>query len=340
MAVYKVPQDVEADDKLIGPFSLRQFIFLLSMVGFMYIAFLLSKANILLAGIPLPIIIFLAALAFPWKKDQPTEVYLTALIHFWILPRKRIWNQEGHIEHVRITVPKKTEHRFTDGMNRGQVKSRLKNLALTIDSRGWASRNVASPSAVLQNGLLNQQVNSDRLINQPLAAPPTDNVVTTIDDDVMDYQNNPVAQNFSNLVSQTEQNRKAQLIQQMQTASNPQQTPPAPVAVAAAPVQNETTPQTAMPTPSPVAVATPIPTQPLPTQDNSSPYPQMQQRVVAPTTDNQSPVEELLAKQKEAVDTEANNAIIGLASNSDLSVDTIARQAEQAMNSGDTIELH
>ena len=27
MAVYKVPQDVEADDKLIGPFSFRQFIY-------------------------------------------------------------------------------------------------------------------------------------------------------------------------------------------------------------------------------------------------------------------------------------------------------------------------
>ena len=29
MATYKVPQDVEADDKLIGPFSFRQFIYLI-----------------------------------------------------------------------------------------------------------------------------------------------------------------------------------------------------------------------------------------------------------------------------------------------------------------------
>ena len=29
MAVYKVPQDVEAEDKLLGPFSFKQFIFLL-----------------------------------------------------------------------------------------------------------------------------------------------------------------------------------------------------------------------------------------------------------------------------------------------------------------------
>ena len=33
MAQYKVPQDVEADDKLIGPFSFRQFVYLLIAGG-------------------------------------------------------------------------------------------------------------------------------------------------------------------------------------------------------------------------------------------------------------------------------------------------------------------
>jgi hypothetical protein len=33
MAVYKVPQDVEAEDKLIGPFSFRQFIYLIIVAG-------------------------------------------------------------------------------------------------------------------------------------------------------------------------------------------------------------------------------------------------------------------------------------------------------------------
>ena len=32
MAVYKVAQDVEAEDKLLGPFSFRQFIYLIIVV--------------------------------------------------------------------------------------------------------------------------------------------------------------------------------------------------------------------------------------------------------------------------------------------------------------------
>ena len=38
MAQYKVPQDVEADDKLIGPFSFRQFVYLLIAGGLVALA--------------------------------------------------------------------------------------------------------------------------------------------------------------------------------------------------------------------------------------------------------------------------------------------------------------
>ena len=38
MAQYKVPQDVEADDKLLGPFSFRQFVYLLVAGGLIALA--------------------------------------------------------------------------------------------------------------------------------------------------------------------------------------------------------------------------------------------------------------------------------------------------------------
>ena len=55
MAQYKVPQDVEADDKLIGPFSFRQFIYLLIAGGLIAAAVGLFQIFPLLAIIPLPI---------------------------------------------------------------------------------------------------------------------------------------------------------------------------------------------------------------------------------------------------------------------------------------------
>ena len=51
MGVYKVPQDVEADDKLLGPFSFRQFIYLLVLTALIALAFALGRIFILIAFI-------------------------------------------------------------------------------------------------------------------------------------------------------------------------------------------------------------------------------------------------------------------------------------------------
>ena len=83
MAQYKVPQDVEADDKLIGPFSFRQFVYLLIAGGLIALAVALAQLFPLLALIPvLPTLLFLV-LALPLKKDQPMETYLAALVSYY-----------------------------------------------------------------------------------------------------------------------------------------------------------------------------------------------------------------------------------------------------------------
>ena len=80
MAQYKVPQDVEADDKLLGPFSFRQFVYLLVCGGLIALAVGLFQIFPLLAIIPVPPILLFAALALPIKKDQPMETYIAALV--------------------------------------------------------------------------------------------------------------------------------------------------------------------------------------------------------------------------------------------------------------------
>ena len=59
MSVYKVPQDVEAEDKLLGPFSFRQFVFLIIAVAGIGIAYALGRILLPMALIPVPVILFL-----------------------------------------------------------------------------------------------------------------------------------------------------------------------------------------------------------------------------------------------------------------------------------------
>lgn len=141
MAVYKVPQDVEADDKLIGPFSFRQFIYLIIVAISMGLAWLLGQANIVLAVIPLPVILFFGVLALPLRKDQPMEAYLSAVVSFYFLKsRKRLWQPDGIDSFVTIIPPKNSERIRTKGLDESEASRRLDYLAELVDTHGWAIR--------------------------------------------------------------------------------------------------------------------------------------------------------------------------------------------------------
>ena len=109
MAQYKVPQDVEADDKLLGPFTFRQFVYLLAAGALIAIAAGLFQIHPLLIIIPLPVIILLLVISLPLKKDQPMETYLAALVSYYLKPRKRTWTSGQPESTITITAPKVQE---------------------------------------------------------------------------------------------------------------------------------------------------------------------------------------------------------------------------------------
>jgi hypothetical protein len=145
MATYKVPQDVEAEDKIIGFLSLKQFIFVLVMVASLWMCWILARANIGLGLIPLPIAIISGVLGLYQRKDQPVEVFLASWLRYLLKPRVRKWDQEGIEERVIITVPKHIEKNYTKGLTEQQVNSRLAQLSSLLDSRGWAAKQTNTP---------------------------------------------------------------------------------------------------------------------------------------------------------------------------------------------------
>lgn len=141
MAVYKVPQDVEADDKLIGPFSFRQFIYLIVVAIACAGAWGLAQVVPVLAIIPLPIILFFGALALPLRKDQPMEAYLSAVVSFYFLKsRKRFWQPDGIDSFVTIIPPKDADRILTKDLDEAEATKRLSYLADLVDTHGWAIR--------------------------------------------------------------------------------------------------------------------------------------------------------------------------------------------------------
>lgn len=214
MATYKVIQDIEAEDKILGPLSLRQFIYGLITVFFLYLCFIvLSKGAPYLLIVFLPPALFTGFFAFPFSRDQPTEVWALAKIRFLFKPRKRLWNQSGVKELVTITVPKKVDQFLTNGLSRTEVESRLKTLADTIDSRGWAVKNVNLNLFTQPN--LTSTAPSDRLIDIstiPMNVPDYDIEPA---DDILDENNNPVAHQFESMINASTVNHRKQLMDEL-----------------------------------------------------------------------------------------------------------------------------
>jgi len=203
MGTYKVLQDIEAEDKLLGPLTLKQFIFAIIAAVFMFIAFMFAKVNIVLAAPWLIPILFFGFMASPIGRDQPNDVWLAARIRFLIKPRKRHWDQSGMVELVTITAPKKAEAIRTNGLNQTQVSSRLKALSATMDSRGWAVKNLgASPIDSFTRG--GASPSSDRLFDITTTTQVPD-VDIRDNEDILDPVSNMVAHRFdTDLIKQHE----------------------------------------------------------------------------------------------------------------------------------------
>jgi hypothetical protein len=295
MATYKVPQDVEADDKLIGPFSFRQFIYLIIVVLSGALAWGLSQLFIGLAIIPLPVILLFGALALPLRKDQPMEIYLAAIISYYIKPHKRLWDPDGVESLIEITVPKVVEIQRSKNITQADAEQRFSYLAGIVDSGGWAIRGSgaqSSPSTVLNNDIFIEAQSAE---------------------DVLD-SNNAVAQSFNTMMSKESDRIRQEAIDRMHQAPIAQPTAitvPTPVAqdtTQPSPVFNpypniqqtviqpigDMAHSTAQPTSAPTPVQTPTPETP-------------------PTTSDKPPSAD----------------IMNLANNSDLSIETIAHEAHR-----------
>lgn len=196
MSVYKVPQDVEAEDKLLGPFSFRQFIFLIIAVVSLGAAYILARILLPLGLIPVPIALFFGALALPLRKDQPMEVYLAAVISFMLKPKKRLWQPDGIEYLVEVTAPKTEETTRRNSYDQEEVQRRLSYLANLVDSRGWSIRGVNDPDSSMQADLYNEA---------QTAFDPLDEAGAT-------------AQNITNLINQSDARRRQAMIQTMSAA--------------------------------------------------------------------------------------------------------------------------
>ncbi|CAN5623828.1 hypothetical protein BH23PAT1_BH23PAT1_0890 [soil metagenome] len=384
MATYKVLQDIEAEDKLLGWLTVRQFIYAVMVVGMVFAAFRLALIHPVLVAPFLPPVLLFSVLASPFGGDQPSEIWLLAKVRYFLKPRRRIWDQSGMKDLVTITAPKKIERILTNNLSQTEVRSRLQSLADTIDSRGWAIKHIG-PNPYGQPAYALNQSDSERLIDASSITQEVPNYDTQDVDDMLDEQNSATAQQFTQMIASSEQARRQQAVSQMRPATaaplpatTAQPSPPAAATPTTQPpnsywfmnpaVQSPQQPDQGYVTNDGVGVQQasppvnspsqpPVSQQPQPIApeeaallekihyDRSNPgaSPEANMRRINPaqpgqpsnnpppaTADNGQKIADNRSQTAVEPPAAPNPAIRGLASNNDLNVETIARQAEKS----------
>ncbi|MBI4948417.1 PrgI family protein [Candidatus Berkelbacteria bacterium] len=103
---FKVPQNIDMQDKIIGPLTLVQFFYLLFGGLIIYILFnnlMLRGQTLVFFVLAVPIGLFSFAMAFLKIQDVPFPSFFMALIKYSRTPRSRVW------QHYNAPTPAPTK---------------------------------------------------------------------------------------------------------------------------------------------------------------------------------------------------------------------------------------
>jgi hypothetical protein len=194
MGQYKVPQNVEAEDHILGPLTFKQFIYAIIGAGWGFLCFAFLRgvpALAILVGAPVVLLFFL--LAFYNRDGQDFEHLLMAVVSFFAQPRRRLWVKEELVETFHIE-PTKHAAEITQ-RNPAEVMSELEKLSTLIDSRGW---NKPIDPGTGSHLTMPTATHEERLV----APPPVPHAPEEQPADMLDLQRSPLAQNLAELLRQ------------------------------------------------------------------------------------------------------------------------------------------
>lgn len=93
---FEVPQFIEIEDKIFGPLSWRQFLYLGGGVGMAVVIFITTNL-IVFAFVGLPLALLAGALAFYPVNNRPFSFFLEAIFNYVTKQRLYLWKQRSQI---------------------------------------------------------------------------------------------------------------------------------------------------------------------------------------------------------------------------------------------------
>ena len=137
---FQVPQFIEVEDKIFGPLTLKQFIYLAGGAG---LCFIIYEFITLLIAVPLILLVagFSAAMAFYKVNNKPFINVVESAFKYFFTAKLYIWKKEDRRPDPgkKLTLNEAAAQAVKDGKNYAGImvpkisESKLKDLAWSLD---------------------------------------------------------------------------------------------------------------------------------------------------------------------------------------------------------------
>lgn len=130
---YSVPQFVDVEDTIIGPFTLKQFLIFLFGGLIIFFYYSIFKLGWIFFTLTIPTAVVFGVIAKGRFNGRPTLYYLTSFIRFYFSPRLRVFKRGADSSPV---IKKENIGAGAElAKPQGEVTGRLKKLAYLLDQK-------------------------------------------------------------------------------------------------------------------------------------------------------------------------------------------------------------
>ena len=129
---FKVPQFLDIEDKIFGPFTFSQFVYLVGGAGLCFVLFKLL--GLLVALLPMLVVAGISlALTFYRPNGKPLVIMLEAGFKYVMESKLYIWERKKGGKTKRENEENKNQENLSNNQNPRLGKSKLQDLAWSLD---------------------------------------------------------------------------------------------------------------------------------------------------------------------------------------------------------------
>ena len=130
---YQVPQFIEIEDKIFGPLTLKQFVYLAGGGGLCLIFFTLFPIYVTIV-LSIPVLVFSAGLAFYRVNGRPLIIALEHAVFYFLGSKLYLWKQRHETSQAAAAIPAAAAQQIVPKLS----ESKLKDLAWSLNIKDRA----------------------------------------------------------------------------------------------------------------------------------------------------------------------------------------------------------